>query len=815
MFSVDELLLIENLTYFEGIFPFTDILDAKGMTVREFINNIDLDKVDLEFEYASLMNGFDFKNLVLAVKRHDTIMDSFIVDTHIDTAYGGGGGKSAVFINENEKEAVVAFRGTAANEWTDDFVASAQIDSLQQINALEWYRQMLHKHKLKNYYITVTGHSKGGNKAKYITILNNTVNRCVSFDGQGFSDVFMMHYKEKILKRQDIIENHNVDYDYVNILLNDIGSRTYYHGYDYGKGGFAEAHCPNTFFDFGDDGEYNMRVNPRGQAPEMQILDQFINSMSRSDVSEKERVETAQLLGILIEKAFAIKGSDENSISDYISFMCDLIRDEKYSNNMAYFLAFVIRFSIENEKFLPALKDIMNHFGMQDFSKIIDMVAEMLTSRKLEAILNLSNFLALHVSGITIKAIQSIAKKKFDVELTKPQVKGLLTIVSMTKELTKTIKLDLDGSDIVLEKEIEEEKEYRLPDDLDIVVLCGGLSTQRNISLKSGKMINKLLKDKGYNVILLDSFMGYGIEEEIISDPFENPDKYSLNISEVSTEIADLWAVKKRRVDQSSSYFGPNVLQICKKADIVFIALLGGDAENGKLQATFDLLGIAYTGCDFFSSALSTNKYVAKQVLAKNGIPVPNGYLIRKNEEITLPTDKNLAYPVVVKPCNGGIGLGVHVVINDESFQKSVKDAFRWGNSVLVEEYVTGRQFSVSTINGKALPILEVAKLNTLKKESDIDLAGNEVMKFNENFSERFISQLQTQAEKASWCLGMREYSKADFIVRNDGSYVCLEVDSLPEFNQESDFVLEADKFGIPFEDLTTKILEISLMSNK
>lgn len=813
MFSVDELLLIENLTYFEGIFPFTDILDAKGKYVSEFINNIDLDKIDLEFEYASLMTGFDFKNLVLAVKNHENIMESFIVDTHIDKAYGGGGGKSAVFLNEKTKEAVVAFRGTAANEWTDDFIASAQTDSLQQINALEWYKKIFFKHHLKNYYITLIGHSKGGNKAKYITILNDTPNRCVSFDGQGFSDVFMKHYKDRILKRQDIIENHNVDYDYVNILLNDIGTRTYYHGYDYGKGGFAEAHCPNTFFDFGENGQYNMRVNTLGQAPEMQILDQFINSMSRSDVSEKERVETAQLLGILIEKAFSIKGSETNSTSDFISFMCDLIKDEKYSNNTAYFLAFIIRFSIENKKFLPALKSIMNHFGMNDFSKIIDMIAEMITSKKLDTILNLSNFLALHVTGIAIKAIQSIAKKKFDVELTKDQVKGLLTIISMTKELVRTIELDLDGSDIVLEKETEAEA-YELPTNLDIVVLCGGLSTQRNISLKSGKEVADSLKEIGFNVILLDSFMGYSDEEIIIKDAFKEPDKYSLDIKETTTEIADLWAVKKRRKDQSSSYFGPNVLSICKQADIVFISLLGGDAENGKLQATFDLLGIDYTGCDFFSSALSTNKYVSKQVLAKNGIPVPDGYLIKKNDEIVTPENKNLPYPVVVKPCNGGIGLGISVVINNESFQKAVKDAFRWGNDVLVEEYVSGRQFSVATINGKALPIVEVAQLKTTKKFSDIDLSGKEVMKFNENFSERFVNQLSSQAEKAAWCLGMREYSKTDFIVKDDGSYVCLEVDSLPEFNKNSDFVLEANKAGIEYSNLTKKIIEISL-SNK
>ena len=815
LYKIDELLLIENLTYFEQTYPFTGILNAKGLTVREYLNNIEMDKIDLELEYSTYMNGFDFKNLVLAMKRHSNILDLFVAETHLDTAYGGGGGVSALFLNEKTKEAVVAFRGTALNEWTDDFVASNQIDSLQQINALEWYKQIYDKYELEKYTITVTGHSKGGYKAKYITILNDTVNRCVSFDGQGFSDVFIEHYKDRILERQRLIENHNVDYDYVNILLNDIGQRFYYHGYDYGKGGFAEAHCPNTFFDFEENGKYNMRLNSRGQAPEMQILDQFINSMSRSDVSDKERSETAQLVGILVEKAFSIGSSEENTVSDYISFVCDLVKDEKYSNNTAFLLAFIIKFSMENQAFLPALKGIMKHFGMDDFSNMIDMMSEIIQSKKLDTIVNLSNFLALHVSHVVTKIIQSVAKKKYGVSLTKEQVKGILLIVSMTKETLKTLKLNLDGSDIVLERDIEEEGEYSLPEALDIVVLCGGLSTQRNISIKSGYMVKDALKESGFNVILLDSFMGYGDKEEVIEDPFSDSEKYSLKMDDVTSEIPDLWAVKKRRKDQSGSYFGPNVLSICKKADIVFLAVEGGDAENGKLQATFDLLGIEYTGCDYFSSAISTNKYVAKQILKGNGIPVPKGYIIKKGDNIISPEEKNFPYPVVVKPCNGGIGLGISVAINKQSFEKAVKEAFRWEKEVLVEEYISGRQFSVSTIHGKALPILENAALNTLDEATDLSLDGKEVERFNKKFSPRFVKELSHQAENATKALGIDDYSMADFIIKEDGTYVCLEVDSLPEFTETSRFASSAKEAGIPFKKLCVKIIELALANKQ
>ncbi|MBO7340878.1 MAG: DUF2974 domain-containing protein, partial [Lachnospiraceae bacterium] len=289
LYKMDELLLLELLTYLPDKFPFVSVLGADDRTVREYVYGIDVAKIEDDVVYNSCMNGFDWKNIIMAWEKKPNILDAYIVEPHLDTAYGGGGGISAVFINEKTKEAVVAFRGTASNEWVDDFVGANQVDSLQQINAMEWYKSVYEKLHLEDYTVTVIGHSKGGNKAKYITILNETPARCVSFDGQGFSDEFIEHYKKKIIRRQGLIENHNIDFDYVNILMNDVGKRTYYVGYDYGKFGFAESHSPNTFFDFGENGEYKMRVNPNGQRPEMQIMDQFINSMIRSGVSAKEQ----------------------------------------------------------------------------------------------------------------------------------------------------------------------------------------------------------------------------------------------------------------------------------------------------------------------------------------------------------------------------------------------------------------------------------------------------------------------------------------------------------------------------------------------
>lgn len=807
-FKIDELLLIENLTYISDIKPLISIVNQDGKTVKEYLDTIPLNEIIDDKDYASYMTGYDFKNLILAMKKSEVIKNLLIKATHVDEAFGGGGGISCVLLDENKKQAVVVFRGTSDAEWTDDFIGANKVDTYQQVNALEWYKQMLNEYHLDEYYITVVGHSKGGNKAKYITILDKSVDRCFSIDGQGFSDKFFEHYKKEILERKDIIENHNIDFDYVNLLMNDIGRKTYYEGYEYGKGGFAEAHCPNTFFHFTSPGVYEIHVNPNGQRPEMQILDQFINSMIRSAINDKERSENNQLVGALVEKAFTLDPTNLN-LSDYVSYLCDMVGDPQYVDNAAYLLSFCIIYIKKNPNFLQALRDIMTYFKSENILDILDMIEDLVTSKKLNSLLNLSNFLILHVSNVVVKYVQSFVRKKYNVELTKDQIIKVLQIVSLTKNMLKSLELNMDGSDIAVEEVINDTPE-KLPENLNIVVLARGLSNERNISLNTGVKVAEILKEKGHKVILLDAFMGYLKNEIIIENAFENPDTYSLEIDTIPTGIPDLWAVKKRRADQSSAFFGPNVLQICKQSDLVFIALHGANGENGKVQAAFDLLGIDYTGCDYFSSAISSNKTVSKELLANAGIPVPNGFLVKKSEKITYPKDHNISYPVIVKPNNGGIGLGISTCMDDTAYIKALQEAFKWENDIIVEEYIVGREFAVGTLNLKALPVLEVLPLNASEK-TGLTPDGKKSQKCPANIPSKLSNSLMKTASLASKVLGLNSYSKVDFIVKPDGSYVCLECDSLPQLNPNSHLIIEAKEAGIDFIEFCEAVVKASL----
>ena len=246
---------------------------------------------------------------------------------------------------------------------------------------------------------------------------------------------------------------------------------------------------------------------------------------------------------------------------------------------------------------------------------------------------------------------------------------------------------------------------------MDIVVLAGGLSSERDVSFKTGSMVTKALKENGHRVIMVDVFMGYLEEEVDLDGIFEKADEISLKFDSIPEIAPDIAAVKASRKDQSANFFGPNVIRMCQKADMVFMALHGENGENGKIQAAFDLFGIRYTGSDYLSSAIAMNKGVAKQFFLSNGIPTPKGISMTKDEREDDVTKLDLTLPCIVKPCCGGSSIGVTIVESKEEFKAALDAGFAWEDELIIEEFVKGREFSCGVLEGKALPVIEIAPL--------------------------------------------------------------------------------------------------------
>ena len=201
---------------------------------------------------------------------------------------------------------------------------------------------------------------------------------------------------------------------------------------------------------------------------------------------------------------------------------------------------------------------------------------------------------------------------------------------------------------------------------MKIVVLAGGTSTERTVSITSGTGICKALRQKGHQAILVDIFCG--IENVDRENPF--PSEYDVDAaSEYMSAFNDrIEQMKKER----RSFFGPNVLKLCEAADIVFLGLHGANGEDGKVQATFDLMGIKYTGTGYLSSALAMDKGITKQMFMMNHVPTPRGVSMVKSQMTTDLKALGMEFPVVVKTCCGGSSVGVYIVNDQKEYEEAL-----------------------------------------------------------------------------------------------------------------------------------------------
>ena len=346
---------------------------------------------------------------------------------------------------------------------------------------------------------------------------------------------------------------------------------------------------------------------------------------------------------------------------------------------------------------------------------------------------------------------------------------------------------------------------------MDIVVLAGGLSTERDVSFKTGSMVAAALKENGHRVILLDVFMGYGEQEVDLSGIFDRADEISVKVSDIPEVAPDLAAVKASRKDQSPCFFGPNVIRMCQMADIVFMALHGENGENGKVQAAFDLFGVRYTGSDYLSSAIAMNKGMAKKLFVEAGIPTPMGISMTRETREDDVTKLNLHLPCIVKPCCGGSSIGVTIVKDAAEFKAALDEAFRWENELVIEEFIEGREFSVGVIEGKALPVIEIAPIQGFYDYKNKYKAGSAVETCPAELPEDVSAQMRHYAEEVAKVIGLDTYSRSDFLLDKNNKMYCLEANTLPGMTPTSLLPQEAAVVGVNFNELCEKLIEISM----
>lgn len=340
---------------------------------------------------------------------------------------------------------------------------------------------------------------------------------------------------------------------------------------------------------------------------------------------------------------------------------------------------------------------------------------------------------------------------------------------------------------------------------MNVVVLAGGISTERDVSLVSGKMIYTALKKNGHNAILLDVYLG--TNETDLDNIFTLEKDWVKEINPVKDANPDIEKIKALREDGDKNFFGPNVITICQKADIVFMALHGENGENGKIQACFDLMGITYTGTDYLSSAIAMDKALSKDIFAVYNIPTPKGIRLKKGD---VECEK-VPYPCIVKACRGGSSVGVCIANNDEEYERAKKEAFKYDDEVVIEQYIKGREFSVGVLRGKALPVIEIAPITGFYDYKNKYQAGSAVETCPANISKEKTLEMQTVAENVFKALRLKNYARMDFMMSESEEIFCLEANTLPGMTPTSLLPQEAAAIGISFEELCETLMQYSL----
>lgn len=343
---------------------------------------------------------------------------------------------------------------------------------------------------------------------------------------------------------------------------------------------------------------------------------------------------------------------------------------------------------------------------------------------------------------------------------------------------------------------------------MKVVVLAGGTSTERDVSLSSGSMIYKALCKKGHQAIILDVYLGYE-EEQKIATIFQDKIDWAAQIGKISEHKPDLEAIKAMRKDGGKSFFGPNVLNICEMADVVFMALHGANGEDGKIQACFELLGIPYTGTDYVSSAMAMDKGISKDIFRAWGIPTPFGIRLRAGEKET----QRVPFPCIVKASCGGSSVGVCIARNEQEYEAAKAEAFCYDQEVVIEEYIEGREFSVGVMDRLALPVIEIAPKQGFYDYKNKYQPGSTVETCPAQITKEQTERLQQMAVLVYESLRMKNYARMDFMMDQKGEIYCLEANTLPGMTPTSLLPQEAAAVDISFEELCERIIQYAVQN--
>jgi D-alanine-D-alanine ligase len=337
---------------------------------------------------------------------------------------------------------------------------------------------------------------------------------------------------------------------------------------------------------------------------------------------------------------------------------------------------------------------------------------------------------------------------------------------------------------------------------MKIAVMAGGLSPERDVSLSSGSLIANALMEAGHEVALADVYEGFEGEPRSRFRVAGSGEKYSFTIPAREPDLDEIRARNGNRRE----LVGAGVLELCRAADVVFVALHGAMGENGQFQAVLDVNGIRYTGSGYAGCLLAMDKDITKRLLVREKIPTADWIMFDCAKDSTGRIAAEIGYPCVVKPCACGSSVGVSIVGNEAELRAAIDYAKKYESVILVEKKIEGREFSVGVLDGSALPPIEIVPKSGFYDYQNKYQGGLTEEICPARLSAAETAKVQSLALAVHRALRLGGYSRVDFILDAAGTFWCLEANTLPGMTPTSLLPQEARAAGIGYTELCEKI---------
>jgi D-alanine-D-alanine ligase len=325
----------------------------------------------------------------------------------------------------------------------------------------------------------------------------------------------------------------------------------------------------------------------------------------------------------------------------------------------------------------------------------------------------------------------------------------------------------------------------------------GGTSSERDVSLASGIRVAEALRSRGHVVTTVDPARG----------PISAADERALLSGTVVQTAPPTPAALKQMAREA---LGRLVSTLPKQGDtdVVFLGLHGGSGEDGTLQSLLDLTGVPYTGSGHLASALAMDKDVTKQLFRQAGVSTADWLMAPASiEEVRAA----LGFPVIVKPSKQGSTVGLSIVKEPGELQAAIDEAFLHDDEVMIEQFIAGRELTVGILGDVALPVGEIIPKHEIYDYECKYTPGMADERFPAELTEEQTARVQEEARKAFRALKLGGCARIDFRMATDGTFYCLEGNTLPGMTQTSLIPQAAAAAGISFPELCDRIVQLAV----